>query len=71
VTFKEPTLETGGSNTIQTDSKVTSSNLSVKQDPVDDLLEKQDGLIKRDKDQKLYVVCHEVYYIMTRQMINK
>ncbi|CAB4385885.1 unnamed protein product [Rhizophagus irregularis] len=52
VTFKEPTLETDGSNTIQTDSKATSSNLSVRQDPVDELLEKQDGLIKRDKDPK-------------------
>ncbi|GBC05311.1 hypothetical protein RclHR1_06170015 [Rhizophagus clarus] len=50
VAFKEP--ETDGSNTIQTDSKMSTSNLSVKQNPVDDLLEKQDGLIKRDKDQK-------------------
>lgn len=62
MTFKEPTLETDGSNTIQTDSKATSSNLSVRQDPVDELLEKQDGLIKRDKDPKLYVACHENYY---------
>jgi len=42
---------------MQTDSAVakatTSAPLNVKQDPVDDLLEKQDGLIKRSKDPKL------------------
>ncbi|CAG8653286.1 2671_t:CDS:10 [Funneliformis mosseae] len=56
VTFVQPTPETDGSNTMQTESVVTKTTtpapLNVKQDPVDDLLDKQDGLIKRNKDPK-------------------
>jgi nuclear protein localization family protein 4 len=52
VKFEGPTPETDGSNATATVKTTTPFPLNVKQDPVDDLLEKQDGLIKRNKDPK-------------------
>lgn len=56
ITFTEPTTELPPTNSLPDNSgNLTMQELThLKQDPVDDFLEKQRGLIKRKRDTKLY-----------------